>query len=92
MIIQIIGETLADYRIGKVDQWDQLFSDGTGMHQTDLHNFIIGVIDEEHLHPLTISNSVILKREMSEQQVDNVLSTIVSCRNRLHQGAEMLEH
>ena len=28
--IRIIGEALADYLIGKVNQWDQLFSDVTG--------------------------------------------------------------
>ena len=41
-ILRIIGDTLAAYRIGKVDQGDQLFSDGTGRRQIDLHNFVVG--------------------------------------------------
>ena len=37
-VLQIIGETLVDYCIGKVDQWDQLFSDSTGRCKTPIQN------------------------------------------------------
>ena len=43
-ILRIIGETLVDYSIGKVEQWDQLLSDGTGRRHIDLHDLVIGVI------------------------------------------------
>ena len=45
-ILQIIGETIMAYRIGEVEQWDQLFSDGTGRRHTALHIFFTGVISE----------------------------------------------
>ena len=45
-ILQIIGDTLTDYCIEKVEQWDQLFSDGTGRRKTTVHNLVIVVIDE----------------------------------------------
>ena len=60
-ILRIIGETLVDYCIGKVEQWSQLFSDGTDRRQTALHNLVIGVINEEPLSPLILSTSTILK-------------------------------
>ena len=82
-IPQFIGETLAAYCIGEVEQWDQLFSDGKFRRQIDLQNLVIYIIDEERLRPLILSTSIILKRETSEQQVDNVLSTIAGCGKRL---------
>ena len=60
-ILRIIFETLVDYCIGKVEQWSQLFSDGTDRRQTALHNLVIGVINEEPLSPLILSTSTILK-------------------------------
>ena len=65
-ILQIIGKTLAGYRIEKVEQWDQLFSDRTVRHKTSLHHLVIGIIYEERLHPLIISTSIIPKVETSE--------------------------
>ena len=67
-IIQFIGETLADYCIGKVEQWDKLFYDSMGRRQNSLHNLVIGVIDEERLRPLILSTSITLYGETSEQQ------------------------
>ena len=80
IFFRIIGENLAAYSIGKVDKWDQLFSDGTGRRQTALHNLSSGVINEERLRTLIISTSIILKGEASDQQVDGGLSTIAGCR------------
>ena len=54
IIIQIIGDTLAAYCIGKVEQQDQLFSDGIGRRQTALQNLVIGAIYEERLSPLIL--------------------------------------
>ena len=59
-IIRIIVDTLEDYCIGKVQQRDQIFSDNMGRRQTDLHHLVIGFINEEHLHPLIVSTSIIL--------------------------------
>ena len=79
-IILIIGETLADCCIGKVEQWDQLFSDGTCRRQNALHNFFISIIDEERIRPLILPTLIILKGKTSEHQVEPVLSTVVSFR------------
>ena len=78
-ILRIIGQTLAAYHIGKVEKWDQLFSDGMVSPQTALQNLAIGIIYEELLCPLILSTSIILKEETYEQQVDSVLSTIAGC-------------
>ena len=91
-ILLIIGETLAAYRIGKVDQWDQIFSDGTGRHHNALQNLSVGVIDEERLHPLILSTSIIMKGDISKQKVDSVLSTIAVCGKRSQRWAEVLKH
>ena len=76
-IFLIIGETLVAYCIVEVEQWDQLFYGRVVRCQTDLHNLLIGVIDEERLCPLIISTYIILKGETSCHQVGIVLSTIV---------------
>ena len=65
-IFRIIGGTLAAYHIVKVEQWDKLFSDGTGRSHNALQNLVIGVIHEESMSPLVISTSIILKGETSE--------------------------
>ena len=91
-ILQIIGETLAAYRIGKVEQRDQLLSDGTDRHHTALQNLVISVIYEECMHPLILSTSIIFKGETSEQQVESVLSTIEGCGKRLQWWEEVSYH
>ena len=58
--IRIIGEALADYLIGKVNQWDQLLYYGTVGLQTVLQNLVISAINKEHLCPLIISTFIIL--------------------------------
>ena len=91
-ILQIIGETLAVYRIGKVEKWDQLSSYGTGRRHTDIHNLVIGFINEEHLFPLILSTSIIMEVETSDKQINAVLSTIVGCRKRLQRWVEVMDH
>ena len=92
MILQIIGETLAAYCIGKAEQWYQLFSDSTGRRQTDIYNLVIDVIDEKHLRLLILSTSIILKRETSDKQVEAVLQTISGCGKRLQRWEEVLNN
>ena len=58
--IRIIGEALADYLIGKVNQWDQLLYYGTVGLQIVLQNLVISAINKEHLCPLIISTFIIL--------------------------------
>ena len=91
-ILRIIGETLEDYCIRKVEQWYQIFCDGTGRHQTAIQNLVINVIDEKHLRPLILSTFTILEGNTSEYQVDSVMSTILGCRKLLQRWAEVLEH
>ena len=78
-IIRISSDILSSYCIGKAEQWDQLLSDGKGRHQTALKNLVIGVIDEEHLRPIILSTSIILKGENYGNQFDAVISTIAGC-------------
>ena len=75
-----------------MEQWDKVFSDGTGRRKTALHNLDISIIDEERMRPLILSTSIILKGETSEQKVDAVMSNIVSCGKRLQQWEEVLNH
>ena len=54
-----------------------------GRRHTYLHNFITGIINEERLHPLILSTTVILEVDTSGNQVGDVLSNISGCRKRL---------
>ena len=65
-ILRIIGETLAAYRISKVEQWDQFLSKGMGRRHNALQNLVIGVIYDGFLRLLIISTYIILKGETSE--------------------------
>ena len=92
MILQMIGETLGAYHIWKVEEWDKLFSEGTGRCQTAPKNFFIGFINEGRLHILILSTSVILKGETSEHHFYSLLSIIEGCRKRLQLWEDVLEH
>ena len=91
-IIRISSDILSSYCIGKAEQWDQLLSDGKGRHQPAFKNLVIGVIAEEHLRPIILSTSIILKGDISKQKVDSVLSTIAVCGKRSQRWAEVLKH
>ena len=67
IFFRIIGETVTAYHIGKLKQWDHLLSVGRGRRQTDIHNLFIGIIDEELLHPLILSTSIILEVDLSSR-------------------------
>ena len=75
-----------------MNKWDQLFSDGTGRCHTTLHNLVIGVIDEELLCTNILSTYIILEGEASEQQVDDVLSTISGFGKRLQWWEDGLDN
>ena len=66
-ILRIIRDTLVAYHIGKVEQWEQLFSEGTVMRKIYIHNLFIGVIYDKRLRPLILSTSIILEVETSDQ-------------------------
>ena len=91
-IIQVIGETLADYCIGKVEQWNKLISDGTGRHHTALQNLVIGISNGERLRPLILLTYIILKGETYKKQFESVLSTITGCGKQMDRWLGVLEH
>ena len=83
-ILRVIGETLAAYRLGKQQDWAQLFTDGTSRRQIALQNLVIGVVEDDVLRPLVLSSAIILKGESSEEQSDAIVSMV-------QRGAKILE-
>lgn len=77
IVLRILTETLAAYRLGKSEQWQQLFTDGTSRRQVALETVVLAIANEdEELVPYILSCACILEGESSEQTCAAVLKMI----------------
>ena len=90
-ILRIIGETLTAYRLGKHQDWAQLFSDGTSRRQIALQNLVIGVIEDDVLRTLVLLSAIILKGESSEEQSEAIVSMVQRGAKRLERWSEKMK-
>ena len=90
-ILRIVGETLAAYRLGKANDWQQLFSDGTSRRQSAIQNLIIGIKEDSKLRNIALSSSLILKGESSEEQFEAIAAMIARGGERLKRWADVCE-
>ena len=93
IVVRILTETLAAYQLGQVEDWWQLFTDGTSRRQIALETIVIGLEDEEDgkLRSLILSSACTLTGESSEQTCAAVLEQIKSGGRRLERWREVHE-
>ena len=76
-VVQIIGETLAAYRLGLAPVCPQAFFDGTSRRQIPFLNLIFGLLDESgNVNPLTLSSCIFPEDESAESQVDAMIEKV----------------
>ena len=77
VVVQIIGEALAAYRLGKAKSWWQAFSDATTRRQTPFQNLLISLDGADgELDPFVVSSCIYLNDETSVTTADSITSKV----------------
>ena len=66
VVLHINIETLKDFKISKVEKWDQEITDGTSRRQIISQEFVVVLLEGEGLKPLILSSIILLGEEISE--------------------------
>ena len=61
VVVQNLNSNLAALRLGDADEWYQLFTDGTSIHQISFQNLVIAVIVDSNLDPVIVSSCMFLE-------------------------------
>ena len=79
IVVLIITEALAAYRLGKSKRWQQLFTDATTRQQTSFTNLAISIHEKEDndiFTSLLLSCSIYSPNESSEAVVMSIVNTL----------------
>ncbi len=66
VVLQNLNETLATLRLGRSEEWFQLFPDGTSHQQIAMQNLVIALRENGQLNNVIVSSCITLKDETSE--------------------------
>ena len=76
-VLENMNLMLAAKRLGEVESWHQLFTDGTSRQQIAFQNLVIGLLDAQGKFDLVIASSCIfLENESAEKQVEGIKSKV----------------
>ena len=63
-------------RLGKADNWHQIFTDGTTWRQITFQNLMIGLMTDGDFESVIVSLCIFLENETSEKQVEAVKNKV----------------
>ena len=78
-VLQNLNETLSALRLGRAENWYQLFTDGTSRRQIAFQNMVIALMEDGTLDPVIVSSCMVVEDETSDMQVKSILDTVSFC-------------
>ena len=75
-VLQNLNETLSALRLGRAENWYQLFTDGTSRRQIAFQNMVIALMEDGTLDPVIVSSCMVVEDETSDMQVKSILDTV----------------
>ena len=65
-VVQIVGETIAAWKLADAYSWRQIFTDTTSCRQCAFQALVVGLIDEDgFLDPVIVFSCIFLENETS---------------------------
>ena len=76
VVLQNTNDMLAAYILGKAENWNQIFTDGTTQMHIISQNLLIGMITDGDFESVIASLCIFLENETSEKQVEAVKNKV----------------
>ena len=65
-VVQVMGETIAEWKLADAESWRQIFNDAISRRQCTFQALVVGLIDEDRfLDPVIVSSCIFLENETS---------------------------
>jgi hypothetical protein len=76
--VQIVNETITAMKLAACPTWSVIFFDATMRRQVPFSAVVISLMGDgpETMDPVIVSSCIILEDEMSETQVDGIVSKV----------------
>ena len=76
-VVQVVGETLAAWRLAESENWHQIFSDATSRRQCAFQALIVGLMTEDGvLDPVIVSSCIFLEDESARTTFDSIIEKV----------------
>ena len=80
-VVQVVGETLAAWRLAESENWLQIFSDATSRRQCAFQALIVGLMTEDgELDPVIVSSCIFLEDESARTTFDSIIEKVSTVR------------
>ena len=75
--VQVVGETIAAWKLAHADSWRQIFTDATSLWQCAFQALVVGLIDEDRfLDPVIVSSCIFLENETSQTTFETIVDKV----------------
>ena len=76
-VVQVVGETIAAWKLVDADSWRQIFTDATSCRQCAFQALVVGLMDEDGLlDPVIVSYCIFLENETSPTTFDTIVDKV----------------
>ena len=77
-VVQVVGETIAVWKLSDADSWRQIFTDATSCWQCEFQALVVGLMDEYgFLDPVIFSSCFFLENETSQTTFDTIVDKVI---------------
>ena len=76
-VVQVVGETIAAWKLAESDDWRQIFTDATSRRQCAFQALIVGLMgDDGVLDPVIVSSCIFLEDETAETTLEAIVEKV----------------
>ena len=76
-VVQLVGETIAEWKLADADSWCQIFTDATSCRQCAFQAIFVGLMDEDGLlDPIIFSSCIFLENDTSLTTFDTIVDKV----------------
>ena len=76
VVVHNLNDMIAACRLGKADNWHQIFTDGSTWRNIKFQNLVIGLMTDGDFESVIASSSIFLENETSEKQLEAVKNKV----------------
>ena len=76
-VVQVVGETIAAWKLAESDDWRQIFTDATSRRQCAFQTLVVGLmVDDRVLDPVIVSSCIFLEDETAETSFEAIVEKV----------------
>ncbi len=82
-ILRVITKIIAAYQLASINEYKQLFTDGTSCRQTAIQNAVVGILTDGGYKMITLSSGILPENETSKSVTASITRTFEEGRSLL---------